>query len=89
MTAVRTMNIRIVDPTAERLIVDLASRNLIEIDEPLSAQEEWMRLGQGMAERRKQAGLPEEDPMTMEEIVAIIKEARAERYEGIRENENW
>ena len=80
MTAIKTMNIRIVDPNAERLIVDLASRNLIEIEEPLSAQEEWMRLGQGMAERRRQAGLPEEDPMTMDEVVAIIKESRAERY---------
>jgi len=80
MTAIKTMNIRIVDPNAERLIVDLASRNLIEIEEPLSAQEEWMRLGQGMAERRRQAGLPEEDPMTMDEIVAICKEARAEIY---------
>ena len=80
MTALRTMNIRIFDPVAESLIVDLATRKLIEIDEPLSAQEEWMRLGQGMAERRRQAGLPEEDPMTMEEIVAICKEARAEIY---------
>ena len=84
MTALRTMSIRIVDPQAERLIVDLALQNLIEIDEPkvdepLSAQEEYIRLGIGMAERRKQAGLPEEDPMAMEEVVAICKEARAER----------
>ena len=93
MTAVRTISIRIVDPQAERLIVELASRNLIEIDEPerdapLSAQEEYIRLGIGMAERRKQAGLPEEDPMTMEEIVAIIKEARAERYEERQKQKN-
>ena len=85
MTAVKTMNIRIVNPKAERLIGDLVSQNLIEIDEPeieesLSAQEEFRRLGLEMREQRKQAGLPEEDPMTMEEVVAICKEVRAERY---------
>ena len=91
MTALRTMSIRIVDPKAERLIVDLASRNLIEIDEPevkkslsaqktLTPQERFRRAGVAMAKRRKQAGLPEEDPMTMEEVVAICKEVRAERY---------
>ena len=85
MTALRTMCIRIVDPKAERLIVDFASQNLIEIDEPevdesLTAQEtltpleRFRRAGLAMAKRRKQAGLPEEDPMTMEEVVAIIKE---------------
>ena len=88
MTAVRTMSIRIVDPKAERLIVDLASQNLIEINEPETAQEEFIRLGRGMAERRRQAGLPEEDTMTMEEIVAIIKEVRAEMYAEEQEQKN-
>ena len=34
MSAVKTLQIRIVNPIAERLIGDLASQNLIEIDEP-------------------------------------------------------
>jgi len=80
MTALRTMSIKIIDPKAERLIVDLASQNLIEIDEPETAQEEFMRLGREIREWRKNEGLPEEDPMTMEEIVAICKEVRAEMY---------
>ena len=80
MTAVRTMNIRIVDSTAERLIVDLASRNLIEIDEPLSAQEEWIRLGLEMEEWRKREGITDEDELTEDEVVAICKEVRAEIY---------
>ena len=80
MTAVRTMSIRIVDPKAERLIVDLVSQNLIEIDEPETAQEEFRRLGREIREWRKNEGLPEEDPMTMEEIVAICKAVRAEMY---------
>jgi len=55
--------------------VNLVPQDFVETEEPETAQEEFIRLGRGMAERRRQTGLPEEDPMTMEEIVAIIKEA--------------
>jgi|GEM_PF-1920505 len=94
MTALRTMSIRIVDPQAERLIVDLASQNLIEIDETeveeeaLSAQEEFRRLGVKIDAWRKSQGFTEEDELTMEEIVAICKEARAERYAKKQEQKN-
>jgi len=86
MTAVKTMSIRIVDPKAERLIVDLASQNLIEIDESLPFQkaltpmEEFELLGREIAEWRESQGFTEEDEPTEEEIVAIVKEVRAERY---------
>jgi hypothetical protein len=86
MTAVKTMSIRIVDPKAERLIVDLASQNLIEIDEPLPFQknltprEEFRLITRNIAEWRKSQGFTEEDEPTEEEIVAICKEARAEMY---------
>ena len=91
MTAVRTMSIRIVDPQAERLIVELASRNLIEIDEPerdapssaqetLTPLEEFRLIGREMDEWRKSQGFTEADEPTMEEIVAIVKEVRAEMY---------
>ena len=97
MTAVRTMSIRIVDPQAERLIVDIASQNLIEIDEPeadeplsvpetLTPQERFRRGGVRIAEWRKSQGLTEEDEPTMEEIVAIVKEVRAERYAKKQKN---
>ena len=85
MSVVKTLQIRIVNPMAERLIDDLASQNLIEIDEPEAVSEEtplewydrWCRESKV---RRRQAGLPEESSITMEEIVAIVKEVRAERY---------
>ena len=86
MSAVKTLQIRIVNPMAERLIDDLASQHMIEIDEqeiscdetPLDRYRRWCRESN---ERRKQAGLPDESPITMEEIVAICKEVRAEMYE--------
>ena len=86
MSAIKTLQIRIVNPMAERLIDDLASQNLIEIDEPEIASEEtprewYRRWCRESNERRKQAGLPDESPITMEEIVAICKEVRAEMYE--------
>jgi len=86
MTALRTMSIKIVDPKAERLIVDLASQNLIEIEEAeveeeaLSAQEEFRLLGSDIDAWRKSQGFTEEDELTEEEVVAICKEARAELY---------
>ena len=86
MSAVKTLQIRIVNPKAERLIDDLASQNLIEIDEPETAcketPREWFdRWCRESKVRRRQAGLPEESPITMDEIVAICKETRAEIYE--------
>jgi hypothetical protein len=86
VSAIKTLQIRIVNPMAERLIDDLASQRMIEIDEPEAISEEtplewydrWCRESKV---RRRQAGLPEESSITMEEIVAICKEVRAEMYE--------
>jgi hypothetical protein len=87
MTVIKTMQIRILDPQAEHVIADLASRDYIEVDKPEEIDGtgetplEWYdRWGRECAERRKLNGLPEESDITMEEIVAIVKEARAERY---------
>jgi hypothetical protein len=82
MTAVKTMQIRIVEPQAERMIADLASQNLIEIDEPEETPQEWYRRWcREVDERQKRDGWFDEEPLSMEEIVAICKEVRAERYE--------
>ena len=87
MSVVKTLQIRIVNPMAERLIDDLASLDLIEIDEsetvgeetPLEQYDRWCR---ECDERRKREGPPYEDPpLSMEKIVAICKEVRAEMYE--------
>ena len=44
MSAVKTLQIRIVNPQAERLIGDLVSQNLIEIDEPEISNEEISKM---------------------------------------------
>jgi hypothetical protein len=41
--------------------------------------EQFSALGKRLEEYRKKNGIPEE-PFTMDEIVAIVKEVRAERY---------
>jgi hypothetical protein len=82
MTAVKTMQIRIVKPQAERVIADLASQNLIEIDEPdETSLDRYKRWSRECAERRERRGVTDEyPPLSMEEIVAIVKETRAEMY---------
>jgi hypothetical protein len=88
MTAVKTMQIRIVHPQAERLLADLASQNYIEIGEPEETPREWYRRWcRECDERRAREGPPYEDPpLSMEEIVAIVKEVRAERYAKKQKN---
>ena len=86
MTAVR--------PNFPLETVNLVPQDFVDIDESeneeegLSAQEEFLRLGRDIDAWRKSQGLPEEDPMTMEEIVALVKEVRAERYARQQEQKN-
>ena len=87
MTAVKTMQIRIVNPRAERLIDELASLELIEIDESVetgrqeTSLDRYRRWCRESDEIRKTDGPPYEDPpLSMKEVVAIVKEVRAERY---------
>ena len=54
--------------------------------EPETAQEEYRRWRLAAAERQEREGLASEPPLTMEEIVAIIKEVRAERYAEKQKN---
>ena len=86
MSVVKTLQIRIVNPMVERLIDDLASLDLIEIDGPEIADEEtplewYTRWCRKVNEREKRDGTYDLESPTMEEIVAICKEARAEMYE--------
>ena len=91
MSAVKTLQIRIVNPMAERLIDDLASQRMIEIDESETVSEEtpldrYRRWRLKVDERERREGTFDIEPPTMEEIVAICKEARAERYERKMKN---
>ena len=76
MTTLQTLR----EPKAGRLRGDLASQNLIEPDEPGTPLERYDRWCHEVSEREKRDGTFDVEPPTMEEIVAIVKEARAERY---------
>jgi hypothetical protein len=62
------------------LLADLASQNYIEIDEPKTPLEWYDRFCCEFIEHQKQDGTPPEKLITVAEIVAVCKEARAERY---------
>jgi len=74
MTTVQTMR----EPKAKR-VTD--AQPLIEPDEPEESLQEWYRRWcHEVNEREKREGVFDVEPPTMEEIVAICKEVRAERY---------
>jgi len=71
------------EPRAERLRGKSAPQNTVEAEETETAQQWyrcWCRECDERYEQRKRAGLIAEPELTMEEIVAIVKEVRAERY---------
>jgi len=77
MTAVKTFHI---EPA------EFVTQNFGELNEPLSPKEEYRRWRLAAAERQEREGLAHEPPLTMEEIVAIVKEVRAERYAEKQKN---
>ena len=76
------------EPRGERLRSSLAPQNYVKEEEPLTPLEKFERLGRMIAERHEREGITEEDMPTMEEIVAICKEARAERYAEEQKQKN-
>ena len=88
MTAVKTFQNTITAPQTEYLIADFESQGRVETEEPESNLEWYRRWCRECNENRRKAGLPYEDPMTMEEIVAVVKEVRAERYARKQEQKN-
>ena len=76
MTAVETLQA----PKAKRLPKSFAPKNRKEPEKPKTMQE-WSDYDNRLfIENQRQDGVPEEDIITMAEVVAICKEARAERY---------
>ena len=65
-----------------------APQKNVKGEEPLTPLEKWRRLRREIVEWRESQGFTEEDELTMDEIVAIIKEARAERYAEEQEQKN-
>jgi hypothetical protein len=82
MTAVQTLR----DTKAERLTDNFAPQERIETEETKTPQERYECWCREATERQRQSGLPDESPLTMEEIVAIVKEVRAERYAKKQQN---
>jgi len=84
MTAVQTLQ-----PKARRLTDVPPPEPSVETDEPETALDRYRRWCRSCDERRKQRGTQyEESPPTMEEIVAIVKEVRAEMYAEEQEQKN-
>ena len=82
MTAVETLQV----PKARRLPDGLSLQSQIETDEPETSLDRYRRWRRDADERDRLKGPPEETPLTMEEIVAIVKEVRAERYARKQQN---
>ena len=77
MTAVQTLR----DPKTERLTDGFTSQNRVETDEPEETPLERYRRWRLKVDKREQReGTFDVELPTMEEIVAICKEVRAERY---------
>ena len=77
MTAVRTFPLE---------TADIVSHCLAESGETESPREQYRRWRLEAVERQEREGFADEPPLTMEEIVAIIKEVRAERYAEKQKN---
>ena len=97
MTVLQTLR----DPKTERLIDDFASQGRIEAvkEMPQELYDQYCRVCRDyrhcsvchdchdLIEGQKQEGVADEDILTMAKVVAICKEARAERY--ARQHKNW
>ena len=68
------------EPKAKRRRSKSVPQNVVEVDKPETAQDRYDRWCRECDERRKQAVETDEEPLTMEEIVDIVKDVRAEIY---------
>jgi hypothetical protein len=74
-----TLQVTLLNPKAKNLLTEMASLELIEITKPETSLEWYRKWVKQANKRQRQNHLPDE-PMTMDEIVALVKEVRAERY---------
>ena len=74
----KTMEIEIIHPKAERILRELAAVELIRIGKKESLRTRLDRLSQNVKRHQEKHGTPE--PMSMEEITMEVKKVRAERY---------
>ena len=76
MTTVETLQA----PKAKRSTDNFVPQSRVEADEPETSLDRYRHWCHEVDEREKRDGTFDVEPPTMEEIVAIVKEVRAERY---------
>ena len=74
----KTMQIEIVHPKAERILKELAAVELIHIGKQESFRTRLDRLSQSVKRHQKKHGAPEQ--LSMDEITKEVKNVRTERY---------
>jgi hypothetical protein len=74
----KTLQVEIVHPKAERILKELAAVELIRIGKKESLRTRLARLSHSIEQHQQKHGNPE--PLGMEEITAEVKTVRAERY---------
>jgi hypothetical protein len=74
----KTLQVEIVHPKAERILKELATVELIRIGKKESLRTRLNRLSKNIERHQKTHGNPQ--PLCMEEITTEIKKVRTERY---------
>lgn len=86
MTAVKTLSLNTANSEANYLVNDFAPQNRSGTGEPKTPLERYDEFCREFIEHQKQDGTPDDELITVPEIVAICKEARAERYAKKQKN---
>jgi len=81
---IKTMQIEIINPKAERILKELAAVELIRIGKQESFRTRLDRLSQSVKRHQEKQGMPE--PMSMDEITREVRKVRAERYAKRKKN---
>ena len=74
----KTLQVEIIHPKAERILKELAAVELIRIGKKESIRTRLDRLYRDIERHQKKHGNPE--PLSMEETTAKVKKVRAARY---------
>ena len=74
----KTLQVEIVHPKAERILKELAAVELIRISKRESLRTRLDRLTRSVKRHQEKHGEPK--PLSMEEITKEVKKVRAERY---------
>jgi hypothetical protein len=82
MTATQTLR----EPTMKRLTDVPASPILVETGKPKMSMDLYDKECREFIEEQKQNGVPDDEIITIQEIVAICKEVRAERNAKKQQN---